>query len=286
MARQRFIHPGIWSDPVFGHLTDTEQVLYIGLFSNADDEGRILAGAAYLKSVIWPHRDVPVSDVQATRDTVVDRFDAIRLYTFKGVDYIAILNWSAYQKPKYPTPSKLPAPEMAAQEPAPDAGLRVIPEGFPQASGNVPPGFPQSSPNPPEGFPRNVPTGLGLGLGKGEEANASSAERDEIWDALIVECGPVATASERTRRNRYRKELATAGATATEIHRRAARLRARWPDIDLTDNSLVKNWSKADMALPAGDGRMDARAILDTFGNSIDPRETGVIEALDWRESA
>jgi hypothetical protein len=275
MARQRFIHPGIWSDPVFGTLTDSEQVFYIGLFSNADDEGRILAGPSYLKSIIWPHRDVSAKQVQRVRDRVVAAFDAITLYTVRGVDYIEITNWSEYQKPKYPTPSKLPAKD-AVDTP------------------KLPPILREASPNPPGSLPPRARADLGLGLGKGlgEEANASSAQppsartRDDLWDALEAECGPAVTASERSRRNRYRKELNAAGATAGEIHRRATLLRTRWPDIDLTDNSLVKNWSKADLPLPDKDnGKLGGNEITAMFGGSY--ADNGdIIEAPHYEEIA
>lgn len=45
----------------------------------------------------------------------------------------------------------------------------------------------------------------------------SERPRDEVWDALEVEFGPVRTKSERGRRNLAVKELREAGATPEEI---------------------------------------------------------------------
>jgi hypothetical protein len=110
VARQRFIHPEIWKDPVYGKLQPIEQLLFIGLFSIADDEGRLLADAAYLRSEIFPFKDYTNKKVQSIRDAVVQAMVNVHLYRANGYDYIALLKWAEYQKPKYPKPSKLPPP--------------------------------------------------------------------------------------------------------------------------------------------------------------------------------
>ncbi len=120
MARQRFIWPSIWKDPVFGRLTDAEQVLFIGLFSIADDEGRLLADPAYIRSELFPYREVSVKKVTALRDAVAAKCDNVHLYEVEGTTYIALLKWSEYQKPKYPKPSRIIPP--------------TFPEGSPNAS--------------------------------------------------------------------------------------------------------------------------------------------------------
>jgi hypothetical protein len=282
VARQRVIHPGIWSDPVFGSLSDAEQVLYIGLFSNADDEGRIMAGAAYLKSVIWPHRDVSQRGVERIRDKVVSAFEQIELYSVKGVEYIAIKNFAAYQKPKYPTPSRIPAPEAKNEE---------------EDSPNPPETFRKPSPNPPEVFPGNAPTGLGLGFDleeppisptslraaedgeSGDDEACGESEdhvltgevvllespagrpRDPLWDAVADVCGIVETKMARGKRNRLVGELRDIHASAADVYTRAENLRRRWPDIPMTDSYLVRQWSvAAEAPRPAG-----TTAISDVF---------------------
>lgn len=110
MARQRFIWPDIWKDPVFGKLLPVEQVMFIGLFSIADDEGRTLADAAYLRSELFAYKDYTTKKVQTIRDAVVGKADNVHLYRAGGFDYIALLKWSDYQKPKYPKASKIPPP--------------------------------------------------------------------------------------------------------------------------------------------------------------------------------
>jgi len=111
MARQRFIWPDIWSDPNFAKLSPNGKVFYIGLFSNADDEGRIMADPAYLKSMIWPCEPKrKVSETLRTRSEVIYSMRNVKLYKRGGNEYIQLLDWHKWQSPKYPQPSKLPAP--------------------------------------------------------------------------------------------------------------------------------------------------------------------------------
>lgn len=111
MARQRFIWPTIWADPEFGRLKDSERILFIGLFSNADDEGRLLADPSYLRSIIWPYEDnLTGRKVRGIRDAVVSSCDSICLYEVDGIEYIALRKWESYQHPKYPKPSAHPPP--------------------------------------------------------------------------------------------------------------------------------------------------------------------------------
>lgn len=127
--RQRFIHPEIWKDPVFGRLLPLEQVLFIGLFSIADDEGRTNADPAYLRSELFAYTDYSSKKVKALRDSVVSKVRSVHLYEADGVDLIALLKWSDYQKPKYPKPSKLPPP---VPHPSPKDGEHVG-EAFPDS---------------------------------------------------------------------------------------------------------------------------------------------------------
>ncbi len=110
MPRQRFIWPDIWTDPVIGRLPPINQLFFIGCFSNADDEGRLLADPAYLKSIIFPYQGFTPDDTRSIRDQTLKSCHNLVLYTVNGVEYLAFRKWTAYQKPKYPKPSKLPVP--------------------------------------------------------------------------------------------------------------------------------------------------------------------------------
>jgi hypothetical protein len=137
MARQRFIWPDIWSDPVLGRLPALELVFYIGCFSNADDEGRLIGDPAYLRSTIFPYHEHSNRKIRTVRDAVIEKVNSLSMYEAAGVEYLVFSNWRDWQKPKYPTPSKLP----------------------------IPPDLPESSPNLPEGLPEDSPMGW-VGLGR------------------------------------------------------------------------------------------------------------------------
>lgn len=115
MARQRFIHPEIWTDPSLAKLTPAERLMFIGCFSNADDEGRLLGNAAFLRSTIFPYDDISVEEVARMRDRIVAACKNLVYYTVDGIEYLAFLKWKQYQKPKYPKPSKLPPPPEKSQ---------------------------------------------------------------------------------------------------------------------------------------------------------------------------
>ncbi len=111
MARQRFIWPSIWGSRAFSKLSSNAKLLFIGLFSNADDEGRIIADPVYLKNVVWPRGTVlSTEDVENLRAEVVATCKKVKLYRHAKDDFIQLMDWLDHQTPKYPLPSKLPAP--------------------------------------------------------------------------------------------------------------------------------------------------------------------------------
>lgn len=135
MSRQRFIYPEIWhSEQVMG-LTLGARLLWIGIFSTADDAGRRSASAASLKASIFPLDTIGPDTVRKwTRD--VAESGLIRVYRdSQGALVLDVPNWSKYQNPKYKKPSKLEefraksalTPDQIFPDPAPDPG-RISPE--------------------------------------------------------------------------------------------------------------------------------------------------------------
>lgn len=129
MARQRFIWPDIWSDPVIGRLGETEMLLYIACFSLADDEGRLLGDPVWLKAQAFPYRSYSPEKVQKVRDELSNRCQSFHIYVVDGIDYIQFMNWHEFQKPKYPKPSKLPGPEHNGRQSNSRHGEIVGPPG-------------------------------------------------------------------------------------------------------------------------------------------------------------
>lgn len=112
MARKRMIDPSIWSDEKLGLLSPLHRLLFIGLFSNADDEGRLPGHPNYIKSLIFPYdNDITPQNVEAMLNDL-NRKGFILTYMVNGQRYIQVVNFLKYQKINRPTPSKIPPPPV------------------------------------------------------------------------------------------------------------------------------------------------------------------------------
>lgn len=110
MPRRRMIDPKFWGDETIGKLTPDERLFYIGLFSLADDEGRICGSPTYLRSQIYPYDDLPLDSVVAWLKHL-DEIELIHTYddpSGNGSKYIDHPKWFKYQRIDHPTPSLLP----------------------------------------------------------------------------------------------------------------------------------------------------------------------------------
>lgn len=108
MARKRMIDPAIWQSQDFSRLSMLAKLVFIGLFSNADDEGRGRATAAYVKSMVFPYDGkLRVTDIDKSLDEIAANM-SITFYTCDGNEYYSLDNWSKWQKVDKPQPSKLP----------------------------------------------------------------------------------------------------------------------------------------------------------------------------------
>ena len=113
MPRRRMIDPSIWRDPDFAKLSVAERLLFVGIFSNADDEGRIIATPESLKADIFPYdHKFTAARVKKMRDNVIKVLKNVHLYEINHVEYIQLLVWNRYQKPSHARPSKYPPPPV------------------------------------------------------------------------------------------------------------------------------------------------------------------------------
>lgn len=128
MARRRMIDPNIWQSEDFAELSLLAKLVFIGMFSNADDEGRGKAKAAYLKSIIFPYDDgLRVADIEKSLSEIAAKM-SVTLYDHDGKQYYLFNSWSKWQRVDKPQPSKIPLPESFPT----DSG--ITPESFPTDS--------------------------------------------------------------------------------------------------------------------------------------------------------
>ncbi len=116
MARKRQIDPGIWTSDQFTEIEPPARLLFIGLISFADDEGRLKGSPKYLKAIIFPGDTMPLEHVTQWRDSIISAGLA-QLYSVNGVDYIWLPTYYKHQYISKRIPSELPGP--------PDAPTRI-----------------------------------------------------------------------------------------------------------------------------------------------------------------
>lgn len=108
MARKRMIDPGIWGSEDFAKLSILARLIFIGLFSNADDEGRGRANPAYIKSTVFPYDNVlRLTDIKKSLSEIAAHM-SITFYQVNGNEYYCLDNWQVWQKVDKASPSNIP----------------------------------------------------------------------------------------------------------------------------------------------------------------------------------
>ena len=108
MPRKRMIDPNIWQSEDFSKLSTLAKVVFIGLFSNADDYGYGRAKAAYIKSMVFPYdENMRVADIDKTLDEIASNMSVV-FYECNGNEYYSLTNWSKWQRVDRPTDSQIP----------------------------------------------------------------------------------------------------------------------------------------------------------------------------------
>lgn len=108
MARKRMIDPNIWQSEDFSKLSTLGKLVFIGLFSLADDEGRGRSNPVYLKSTLFPYEEgIRSTDIDKTLSEISSNMSVI-FYSCDGSSYYSLYNWNTWQKIDRPTESKIP----------------------------------------------------------------------------------------------------------------------------------------------------------------------------------
>ncbi len=110
MARKRMLSPSIWESESFSALSDFAKLVFIGLISLSDDEGRGRANPSYIKSTLFPYDEHRrVAEVKSALSEIA-RCTSTQLYSVNGNDYYVLTSWTRWQRIDKPSKSKLPAP--------------------------------------------------------------------------------------------------------------------------------------------------------------------------------
>lgn len=130
------IDPNFWIDEKLGTCDPMERFTFMGLISQADDEGRLNGHPALIKSVIFPY-DYGITTEQVNEWlTTLHSKGLIMRYEVSGQSYICITNFLKHQTINKPTASKLPAPPAGNHGPNGGGGNDPVP--LPEDYGSTP----------------------------------------------------------------------------------------------------------------------------------------------------
>ena len=111
MARKRMLSPEFWTDEKLGDCTRDERLLFMGLISQADDEGRGQGNPKLVKALVFPYDDDITTNMTASMLKRLAAMKLIALYD-DGCDhqYYWLPRFLKHQVINKPIPSKLPSP--------------------------------------------------------------------------------------------------------------------------------------------------------------------------------
>ena len=107
MARKRMVDPNFWTDEKLGECSIQERMLFMGLISNADDEGYGRANPKLLKSLIFPYDDLRASDLEKWLSHL-GGLHIVVLFQYDGQTYYYLPNFLKHQTINKPTKSTFP----------------------------------------------------------------------------------------------------------------------------------------------------------------------------------
>lgn len=119
MARIRTIKPELWEDEIVGSLSRDARLLFIGLISLADDDGRFRARPSNIRAELYRYdEDLTNVEVQSWLQEL-EQVNRIQLYEAQGQSYGVVCNFKRHQKIDKATQSRLPAPPSPDGSPSP-----------------------------------------------------------------------------------------------------------------------------------------------------------------------
>lgn len=112
MARIRTLKPELWMSPQVMNLSTCARLLFVGLITQADDEGRGSADPRRLKAAIFGGDDCTSSNVRGWLDEIVTQRLAVTYDGGEHGELYELPTWSDHQsidrprKSRYPSSSK------------------------------------------------------------------------------------------------------------------------------------------------------------------------------------
>lgn len=118
MARARNIKPGFFTNDDLAECDPYARILFVGLWTIADREGRLEDRPKKIKVLTLPFDDVNIDSLLAT----LSQKGFINRYQVEGQEYIQIVNWAKHQNPHHK--------EIASVIPAPTDHKDTVCDGY------------------------------------------------------------------------------------------------------------------------------------------------------------
>jgi hypothetical protein len=111
MARSRNVKPGLFKNEILGDADPIYSLLFVGLWTLADKEGRLEHRPKRIKAELFPYKpELDLSKALAW----LNNESFITVYENDGSEYIQISNWKKHQSPHHKeVDSVIPAPQKA-----------------------------------------------------------------------------------------------------------------------------------------------------------------------------
>ena len=110
MARIRTVKPTFWGDDKVAQLSREARLLFLGLISMADDEGRFLASHQAIAGFVFPNDlDITAKKLAMWLDELTS-LGMVQIYNGGRGRYGAIPKWRTHQRINRAQSSSLPEP--------------------------------------------------------------------------------------------------------------------------------------------------------------------------------
>jgi hypothetical protein len=134
VPRIRSIQPDIWDDDDIAAVSRPARLVFVGLITQADDDGYLPGATKWVRSKVFPYDDIDVDSVDGWLEEL-HRVGLVVRYLADGKPYIWLPNWEKhqsidkrwYKQTKFPKPSERPlndSPKVV--ESAPDEPDGVV----------------------------------------------------------------------------------------------------------------------------------------------------------------
>jgi hypothetical protein len=109
MPRIRTVKPEMWQDEALGAVSVHARLLFVGLITQADDDGRLRGAPSLIGGSVFPYDGFQARKIDGWLDELTERSLIVR-YEWGDQRFIWIKNWSRHQRINRKTDSVLPPP--------------------------------------------------------------------------------------------------------------------------------------------------------------------------------